>query len=69
MILFIVYLLIYAAFVGLSAFFKKDMAEPVLAGVNLAVVYGFGLIALALVLAIIYMWLCRDIQNDGGQQP
>ena len=30
-----------------------------MAGVNLAVVYGFGLIVAALVLALVYMLLCR----------
>jgi uncharacterized membrane protein (DUF485 family) len=29
------------------------------AGVNLAIVYGMGLIAAALVLALVYAWLCR----------
>jgi uncharacterized membrane protein (DUF485 family) len=28
-------------------------------GVNLAILYGFGLIVAALALALIYAWLCR----------
>jgi len=64
-VLFIIYLLIYAAFVAMSAFAPKLMAEPFIAGVNLAVVYGFTLIVLALVMALIYMALCKS-ENDGG---
>ena len=57
--LFGVYLVFYAGFVLISAF-ATDLLEwvPIL-GLNLAVIYGFGLIALALVLALIYGWLCR----------
>ena len=57
-VLFIIYLLVYAAFVGLCAFSLKTMETPLL-GVNLAVVYGFGLIGFAFVLAMIYMWMCK----------
>jgi uncharacterized membrane protein (DUF485 family) len=35
------------------------MADEVVAGLNLAIVYGFGLIIAALVLAAVYGWLCR----------
>ena len=57
--MFLVYLLIYAAFVALSAFAPNVMAKQVFGGVNLAIVYGLSLIALALLLAIVYMKLCR----------
>src|SRR5690349_15741509 len=57
--LFVVYLLLYGGFVGLATFAPWAMARPALAGVNLAVVYGFGLIVAALVLALVYMLLCR----------
>jgi uncharacterized membrane protein (DUF485 family) len=58
-ILFFVYLIIYATFVALSAFKPQLMAQPVIGGVNLAVVYGFGLIGLAFVLAVLYWAMCR----------
>ena len=57
--LFLVYLLFYGGFVGLATFAPNALARPALAGVNLAVVYGFGLIVAALVLALVYMLLCR----------
>ena len=67
-VLFILYLLIYAGFVALSAFAPSVMAKPVLGGVNLAVVYGFALIGLAFVLAIIYAMLCRREPTEGGER-
>ena len=40
---------------------------PVLAGVNLAITYGMGLIFGALVIAAIYMWACsRNARLYGG---
>ena len=58
-ILFFVYVLFYGGFMGLSAFYFDLMSRPALFGVNLAVVYGFGLILLAFLLAAIYMAVCR----------
>lgn len=57
--LFAVYLAFYGGFMALSAFRPELMSRPVLRGVNLAVVYGFALIAAALVLALVYMKICR----------
>lgn len=56
--LFFVYLAFYAGFMGLAAFAPRAMGRPVLAGVNLAITYGMGLILGAFVVAAIYMWLC-----------
>ena len=62
MILFLVYVVLYGGFMLLSAFNPERMQQPVgfLGGVNLAIAYGMGLIAAALVLALIYMRLCRS---------
>lgn len=65
MVLFLVYLLIYGGFVALSAFWPEVMACEALFGVNLAVTYGFALIAIALLLALIYSWLCRKKAASG----
>uniref|UniRef100_A0A7C4QTC8 DUF485 domain-containing protein n=1 Tax=Schlesneria paludicola TaxID=360056 RepID=A0A7C4QTC8_9PLAN len=56
--LFSVYLVIYGTFVIVNAFTPQVMATSA-GGVNLAVVYGMGLIATAMVLALIYTLLCR----------
>ncbi len=58
-ILFIVYVLFYGGFMALSAFWPEVMSRPFLRGANLAVVYGFALIVAALVLAMVYMKVCR----------
>jgi uncharacterized membrane protein (DUF485 family) len=58
LVLFFVYLAFYAGFMGLATFAPTAMGRPVLAGVNLAIVYGMGLIGGALVIAAIYMYLC-----------
>ena len=62
-ILFIVYVIFYGGFMALSAFSPETMSEPFLGGVNVAVVYGFALIIVPLLLALIYMKLCRKISN------
>ena len=58
-VLFLAYLLLYGGFVAINAFNPEVMDTVVLAGVNLAIVYGLGLIVAAFVLALIYLWLCR----------
>lgn len=65
LVLFVVYLLIYGGFVGLNAFSPETMDETPVAGVNLAILYGFGLIAAAFVLALLYGLLCRkEVGSD-----
>jgi uncharacterized membrane protein (DUF485 family) len=59
--LFFVYLLAYGGFMGLSAFGYELMAKKVWSGVNLAIVYGLGLIGGALALAVVYMLLSQWI--------
>jgi len=59
LVLFTVYLLLYAGFMTLNVMNPKMMAEPSLFGLNLAILYGFGLIVAALVLALLYMALCK----------
>lgn len=57
--LFVVYLLLYLGFVLINAFSPDTMSNIVFAGLNLAVVYGFGLIVAAFVLALIYGVVCK----------
>lgn len=59
MLLFIVYTACYAAFVLTAAFAPQRMATRPWAGINLAIWSGFGLLLLALVLSLVYSWLCR----------
>lgn len=57
--LFGVYLLFYAGFVGLNAFSPQSMRATPIAGLNLAMIYGFALIVVALVLSLVYGLLCH----------
>ena len=66
--LFAVYLLLYGGFMALNAFYPRRMAMPVLAGVNLAVTYGLGLIVGAFVLALVYMFLVRARAGDAADR-
>lgn len=59
LVLFALYLTLYAVFVGLVVYDYTLMGKPVLAGLNLAIVYGMGLIFAAFVLALVYMVMCR----------
>ena len=57
--LFGLYLTAYLAFMILTAFDRTLMASVPFGGVNLAIIYGMGLIVGAIVLALVYMGLCR----------
>ncbi len=57
--LFTLYLAAYTGFVLLSAFAPSILEDAPLAGVNIAILYGMGLIIGAFVLALLYAWLLR----------
>ncbi|MBI9051070.1 MAG: hypothetical protein JEZ00_16735 [Anaerolineaceae bacterium] len=57
--MFVFYSLFYASFVAINLLNPLAMATIVFAGLNLAVVYGFALIIVALIEALFYDWLCR----------
>jgi uncharacterized membrane protein (DUF485 family) len=59
LMLFAVYTAVYGGFMLLSAFEPQLMSRPFLGGVNLAIIYGFALIASAIILALAYLKLCR----------
>jgi uncharacterized membrane protein (DUF485 family) len=60
LILFAIYLVVYGGFVLLNAFAPEVMKFEPIAGVNLAVVYGFGLILSAFGLAVVYGFISRS---------
>jgi uncharacterized membrane protein (DUF485 family) len=51
---FVIYALVYVGFVAVNLLFPSLMEKSVIAGLNVAVAYGFGLILLALIMALIY---------------
>ena len=61
--MFVVYTLVYATFVIINATNPKAM-ETVVMGQTAAVIWGFGLIALALVQAIIYNHFCTKAEAN-----
>lgn len=69
LVLFALYFSFYAVFVVLNAFQPQAMAMNLM-GINLAVVYGMGLIVAAFVLALLYCWLCRGRveTNSAGRE-
>lgn len=69
LILFSVYLLLYGGFVLLNSFSPQSMEITPFAGINLAIVYGFGLIIAAFALAMLYGFLCRsDVEESDSNQ-
>lgn len=73
MTLFSVYLVIYAGFVLINALAPELMEWMPLAGLNLAILYGFALIIIAFVLSLVYGALAsrrdnkaRSSDGDGG---
>lgn len=62
--LFWLYCVIYMGFVGTAVFAPEAMKAPVLAGTNLAIVYGMALIIFAIILGLIYNHACTKKENE-----
>lgn len=67
--MFLVYSLLYAAFVVLNVVKPAAMETDVLFGMNLAVVYGIGLIVVALLQALVYDKMCRRQEALMNREP
>ena len=66
--LFILYCIIYAIFVAIGVYDTDMMGSIVLGKQNLAVVYGFGLIVFAILLGLIYHWICSRFENKMNKE-
>jgi len=62
-ILFLIYLFIYAGFVIIGTLFPKILGEEVIGSQNLAIIYGMGLIILAAVMGVVYNYFCTRYEN------
>lgn len=60
LILFAIYFAMYAGFIVITVIDYRILARELFGGLNLAIVYGMGLILAAIVLAILYAFLARD---------
>lgn len=69
--LFAIYVLFYGGFMALVLFRPALLSARPFGGVNLAIASGMGLIAVAFVLAIIYMVACWLVEGGqaGRQRP
>ena len=63
LIMFGIYASIYVGFVAINVINPLLMEVTVFFGLNLAVVYGFGLIIFALVLALVYNDKCTKMEK------
>ena len=62
--LFFIYLICYTGFVALGIFNYELLSTTVFSGLNLAIVYGIGLIVFAVFLGIIYNYFCSRYEDD-----
>jgi len=62
--MFFVYAIVYVGFVAINIIKPVLMEKIIFLGLNLAVVYGFGLIIFAMILALIYNSLCTKKENE-----
>ena len=62
--MFFTYVIIYAAFIVINVASPKIMGLIIFAGLNLAVVYGLGLILLAIIMGLIYNHLCTKKEDQ-----
>lgn len=65
--MFAFYSLFYAGFVAINLLYPPAMAAIVFAGLNLATVYGFALIIVAFLEALIYDGMCRKKEAQFAQ--
>ena len=65
-ILFVVYSVFYSTFVLLNAIVPGVMEIKPVAGINLAILYGFALIVFALLLALVYGVMCRTKGHEAA---
>ncbi|MGL1902187.1 MAG: DUF485 domain-containing protein [Fibrobacterales bacterium] len=61
--LFWLYCLIYMGFVGIAVFKTELLGTKAFAGVNLAIIYGMGLIIFAVLLGLVYNHFCTQKEN------
>ncbi len=65
--LFALYLVLYSGFVFTSAFFPNSMEWRPFSGLNLALLWGFGLIVIAILLALVYGVFSRVARPEERQ--
>lgn len=64
-LLFIIYTVVYGGFILMNVMANSVMRVSI-GSLNVAIIYGFGLIILALVLAIFYNYICTKAEELAG---
>lgn len=64
-IMFLVYAVVYGGFIAINVAFPQWMRIDV-GSLNVAIIYGFGLIVLAIIQAFIYNHLCTLAERKAG---
>jgi uncharacterized membrane protein (DUF485 family) len=66
--LFLIYSAIYAGFVVIGTLFTDALSGRIFANLNLAVVYGMGLIILAAVMGLFYNYFCTKYEKQMNRE-
>lgn len=66
--MFLFYTLVYAGFVFIGLTKPEWMGLEAIGGINIAIVYGFGLIVLAIVMGFIYNYFCTRMEDEMNKQ-
>ena len=66
--MFIIYTIVYGVFVAIGVANYEAMKIIVIGDLNLAVTYGFGLIALAIIMGLVYNWRCTKIEDQMNKE-
>ncbi len=66
LVLFAMYCLLYAGFIALAVGNRAALAAPAIWGINLAVIYGMGLIGFALFMSVVYLLVARTEPGEEG---
>ena len=64
--MFLIYCVVYSGFVVINSV-RPTLMGTEIGGLNLAVVYGMGLIVLALIMALIYTHFCSKEERKHGE--
>lgn len=66
--MFLLYTIVYAGFVMVNSFEPSLMASDI-GSLNLAIIYGVGLIIFALMLAFVYNAICTAAEEELNKEP
>ena len=63
-ILFFIYAAVYAGYAFIGVAYTELLNVKVIGNVSLSIVYGFGIILLAIVMGFIYSLVCTKMENE-----